>query len=412
MRRGLLFSIVVLAMVTASASAVDITVINSLPGSLYASNGTDGYNVAGLSDDGLKVACTSDTAARYWDMAANNWSASLLATAMSHGVATWVGDGSYNTINAVGYKASAANPIQLKWNRNGPAGIHGGGYLKVDTFNCIPSSFNSVTVDYNSGTGWLVGHLNSSTGKGVAYKLAAGNVGSLTWSAALGTSYSNGGLNGASNAGVVVGQSNSLGPIMADADHAGAVLDITPFAGADAAGGSGIAVSANATLFGTTAGYVGGYFKTSAWRNAFRSDLSLGTAAAATRLLPVDGAYNGTGDEAEAFDVSNNGIAIGYDNVGGVKTAVVWLPGATQAVTLQSIMLETLPADNSISRLSAAVSITADPKLVGGKQVYTIAGQAVLAAGGTTGFVATILPEPATLGFLVLGSMALLRRRR
>jgi hypothetical protein len=282
----------------------------------------------------------------------------------------------------------------------------------------VPSAFNSVSMDYTTGNGWVVGHANASgfAGKGMAHKLTAGNLavgtGASTWEQSLGNSTTNGGLNGVSNAGVGVGVSSTQGAVLADLNNntAGSIVDIAGFAGADAGSGAAYGVSANATVVGTTTGFVGGYFKKSAWRHAFILDLTTGTGTAATELLSIDGSYV-SGDESEVFDVSNNGIAVGYDlAAGGNKVAAVWLPGSTQAVSLQSIMNETMPIDGSISRLSAIVSITADPNVNG---AYTVAGQAVMSDATTRAFVATLnVPEPATLSLLALGGLFLARRRR
>ncbi len=425
MRKSILTAALLFTVIAVSASAVQITTIGSITGTQYASNGTDGYNVAGLSDDGNLVACSSDTAARFYNVSTGTWSSSLGATSFLHGLGVWAGDGTYSVFLNVGSKASAANPLVSRVGRTTSSGapFSGLGYLKPNPTTggnvIVPSAFNSVSIDYATGNGWVVGHANNAgfRGKGMAHRITAGNLavgsGASTWEQLLGDSTTNGGLNGVSNAGVGVGLSNTLGPILADLNNntAGSIKDIVAYAGADAAGGAATGVSANATVNGSVSGtgFVGGFFKSGGWRHGFLLDLASGDDGVATELFPIDGVYGGAGEETEVFDVSNNGIAVGYDLAGGVKTAAVWLPGSTQAVSLVSIMNETLPSDGSISGLSAIVSITAEPNANG---AYTVAGQAIMSDFTSRAFVATILPEPATLAFLALGGLVMLRRRR
>ena len=422
MKKCILLAGVLLAVIAVGASAAELKIFNTLPGSqwLY-NNTTQGYNVSALSDDGTTIfaqvgnkatAITVATGANLFQLAANTH---------SRGFAKWDGNGgSFTWITSMGFETTGANPVKAGWTRQ--TGSLGAGNRLRNSAGTIgvttPAVTNGASIDFDSGDGWMVGHgMGASLGKGVAWRVAVGNMSSTTavWEQAMGTSVSNGGLNDVSNAGIAVGVHNDpfgspadMGAVLADlnSNTAGSMTDIVAYPGADANSGAATGISANAALGATPTGYAGGFFKTSGWRNAFRLDLALGTGTAATQLLPIDGSYAGN-DEAEVFDVSNNGIAVGYDLAGGVRTAAVWLPGATTAISLESLMNETMPAN--ITDLLYAVSITPVPNIDG---AYTIAGQAITDAGLKQAFVATILPEPATLGFLALGGLFLSRRRR
>jgi len=130
-------------------------------------------------------------------------------------------------------------------------------------------------------------------------------------------------------------------------------------------------------------------------------------------LEPVEGinaVFDGTAS-AVALDITPDGFAVGYDWPADtlIERAAIWFPGETKARLLLPYM-ELCGVDTTgWDSLERAYSTT----LVGSN--YVISGNGTY-EGQLRGFYVviptTIMPEPASLGLLTLGGMALLRRRR
>jgi uncharacterized protein (TIGR03382 family) len=221
------------------------------------------------------------------------------------------------------------------------------------------------------------------------------------------------GWNGVSEAGIAVG-SDSRGPLategacLADVSVSTNTVYTLPAFPGSSGRGQGNGISNNATA---TAGYAAGYFYPSLGSDdslhAFRHTLG----AATVELLPAGGDVVGS-QQTNAFDVSNNGTVVGFsynshDGQGNLIAgyrAAIWAPGSTAGILLQDILAANGVGLGDFSSLERCISITADGTTIAGRGVLTL-------DGSYRGFVATI-PEPATMSFLALGGLALLRRRR
>jgi hypothetical protein len=121
-----------------------------------------------------------------------------------------------------------------------------------------------------------------------------------------------------------------------------------------------------------------------------------GTAGSVTNALPYGACDNGN-------------WAAGMDYL-GVEKAVVWKVTTNEVIDLTQYASDNGVLDGFV-RLSRAYSVS---RVAGG---VVVSGVGVWSPdGGVTnynrGFVLTMAPEPATMAFLALGGLALLRRRR
>ncbi len=122
-----------------------------------------------------------------------------------------------------------------------------------------------------------------------------------------------------------------------------------------------------------------------------------------TRLYPFG--YDPTKvQQSNALDVANDGTAVGFSFGDGVTSAAVWAAGSDQAILLYDWLVDLGVDMSGWDSLTHALAISEDG--------LTIAGQGNLAGGGGAAAFVAVVPEPATLSFLALGGLALLRRRR
>jgi hypothetical protein len=141
---------------------------------------------------------------------------------------------------------------------------------------------------------------------------------------------------------------------------------------------------------------------------AFLADLNPG--GTAIILNTVNGSPI-TGQQAVAYDVTDDGFVIGYDyksNRTPTYETCIWKPwDPTHTAVGLMAFAKALGVDlTGWSNLGVGgASVT---KLPDG--TYAIAGNGNLLSGASRGF-QLIVPEPATLTFLALGGLALLRRR-
>jgi len=148
---------------------------------------------------------------------------------------------------------------------------------------------------------------------------------------------------------------------------------------------------------------------------AFLADLNAGTAI---DLLPENGVPSQT-HQGVAFDAADDGFAVGYEYNGagiypsGTYEAVAWVPWdpTHHAISLRGLAIGMGIDVSAWAHLgTGAGSVT---KV--GNQYYIVGTGLFNGDGvnlpGTRAFL-LIIPEPATLTFLALGGLAMLRRRR
>ncbi len=110
--------------------------------------------------------------------------------------------------------------------------------------------------------------------------------------------------------------------------------------------------------------------------------------------------------ESAAIDIrliGGNMLIGGYSSDGTTETAVLWDTTGIWDATGQPVALASLVNMADWSSLSRVTSMSDDGK--------TLAGWGIWAADGTTRGFVVVIPEPATLSLLVLGGLAMLRRR-
>lgn len=101
--------------------------------------------------------------------------------------------------------------------------------------------------------------------------------------------------------------------------------------------------------------------------------------------------------------IGGNMLIGGYSSDGTTETAVLWDTTGIWDATGQPVALATLVNMADWSSLSRVTSMSDDG--------MTLAGWGIWAADGTTRGFVVVIPEPATLSLLVLGGLAMLRRR-
>lgn len=125
------------------------------------------------------------------------------------------------------------------------------------------------------------------------------------------------------------------------------------------------------------------------------------------------------GTRTEAIDIGNNGWIVGYagvteGNSTPTNRALLWLPDAGGvagyvAYDLNSLITLGSVATGGWTRLLEARAVNDDGTIVGYGRFVAMPGGAEV----TRGFVLTVVPEPATVAVMCLGTAgALLRRRR
>jgi len=139
------------------------------------------------------------------------------------------------------------------------------------------------------------------------------------------------------------------------------------------------------------------------------------TVGGSMTTLPVLPGTSGSVSLAYIYGAGDN-VAVGMDYRGMEKAAIWWKTnsGAWQVTDLTDLATSLGILDGFTGNLRRAYTVGVDPAtghyVVGGMGVYYASGSTVAL---TRGFVMTLpFPEPATMAFLALGGLALLRRRR
>jgi hypothetical protein len=409
-KRVLLFLAVVAVTTGTSLAAVMLTELPVTNAGLTNSGGAN-YHVQGITDDGAYVVASVPDPA-----ASTNHVAYVKVSDGPTGTPTFLtgrqaGGRGIGYTNYSGYKLAGAacaegnvptNPLAL----GADAGATTTKYLGGTSEEQVATN-NAMAVNPATGDGWVVGARDSHGNEALAWKVTGGVISATTTYRKVGVS-GDAGFAGVSTTGIAVGGDGSgpggtTGPILADVANNGNAYKIPAYAGSLGRGmGNGIS---------NNAAYATGYFYVPPTSDdslhAFRYTLGGST----DELLPAGGDLTGS-QQTNGFDVSDNGTVGGFtynshDGNGNLIAgyrATVWLPGSNTGVLLQNILAANGVGLGDFSYLERIISVTADG--------LTFAGRGVLASDGSyRGFVATI-PEPATLSFLALGGLALLRRRR
>jgi len=130
------------------------------------------------------------------------------------------------------------------------------------------------------------------------------------------------------------------------------------------------------------------------------------TSDASATILPVSSTWE---VNPAAYAVNSQGIVAGrgYNSIDG-ETAGIWPDKNSELITIADLAasygIDTSDWTN-FKRLYAISDVQDDGK-------YAISGYGTWAADGTSRGFVLVVPEPATLSFLALGGLALLRRRR
>ncbi len=403
MMKKLLLGAAAVAMLSTAAMAS--VMIAEIPGATTV--GTP-YRVGGMSADGAYVGFSRNR----WVPSHNNYfdGGSLYEVATGNiidldfvsgsvgvrGVATWSG-GAPVTVTV-----EEAGSTDLGGYREGLGGArlrHSGA---TNTHHTQPGNWNTISLNAD-GDGWIVG-TRYAANNFLGWQVTGGVVNDTAVADAH-VYPGNNVLNGVSHTGMAIGNWRSTDPSWDKAF----VVDLNDIANRRALDlsqvgnvnrGQGNAVSDNGLFAG---GYA--FVDDANSLNGFRLEIASDFPAqdgTYTRLLPY-GYDPNLGQQSNVFDMADDGMAVG-SSFTTRQDAAVWLAGSDQAILLYDWLVDLGVDMSGWDSLNRAVSVSADG--------LTIAGLGTLAGGGGAAAFVAVVPEPATLSFLALGGLALLRRRR
>lgn len=420
MKRMLIVSIA-LAVVASSAMAASIIRLDPLSTATGAT--TSGYMI---SQSGRYVGgSTTDPydgliSAGLYDLSTSTWTTipNSDKTAPLSGIVTGVAHVTGGSLYAAGNMNDNANRTYGQANQfgrpyNGTTGSTGNFSPTSDTMvgqanykDYVAPSGNSVRSTADGTDSWICAHhsqgANSKGNEAYIYKGSTGNTAYAT--ANSGRNNTKLILSGISSTGRAVGYDAFSAARTACYVEAGAGGTVTALAVGLV---PNYASNQNSIAWGISddGAYITGYQKTTLTTRPQAFLWHVGDANA-TLLPDLNGTVNNNSYQSFASAVANDGTVVGYTWVSGVtKNACVWFPGAAKPDLLWDIAVAQgidLTGWTTLGTGAASIEKLGTQYYILGNGTYNGAARAFV----------LVIPEPATLGLLAFGGLAMLRRRR
>lgn len=408
MMRKFAIGAALLALLSTVAMGASITMLSQT-----VEGGGNNYSTMAISSGGEYVGTATDNGTWFvptlYDTTAGTYNALSLKSGNSsvHGVEV-MSDGT-----AVSMVQEQSNADTASYR----VGIPGSnGYLYADDGNFGKVGLmNSMAMDAN-GNGWLVGEAEKSARlQGQAWQITGGVVNAnAAWAKKIAGGKVK--LQGMSVAGLAVGTDSKAGragstdgPVIAQVAAGGTGWIINPWPGALDTKGQGHGISNNAV-------WATGYFNEGATVDPLHGFRNVVATNTTEELFPVG--YDVAQYQLSfGADAANDGDVVGYtyNAIAGPEgyvqpgyRATIWFSSCSSG---QGYMVEQILMDLGVDiyaegfeYLERVTGISDDGTMVTGRAVRA-------SDGAYVGYVA-VIPEPATMSFLALGGLALLRRRR
>ena len=396
------------------------------------STATNAASVAAcLSQDGLYVGGrTTDPydnnyTAGYYNLSTSTWTTVVNGTTPNSGVITGVAHVSGGTFLASGNMNDTGNRVYTTANQFGKYttnGSNGSSFFAPSSETMVgnanlktyPMDAASSARSNAAGTdSWITGsHAQGTNGKG--------NQEGYIWKSSTGaTAYTT--ILGRNNTRVTMVSVSSTGRAVGydaytasqTAGYVDATSGTTTLKAVGLVPGYDSTGASFAWGISENGDYITGYQKTTSTTRPQGFVWKVGTQNA-TLLPDINGNVNDNSCQGYPVAVADDGCAVGYGyyaSASPTNWATIWLPGATKAQKLAD-----LAAAQGINLTGWNLGNTATAIEKIGNHYY-VSGTGSYTSNGTNyytrGYVLVLdVPEPATMGLLALGGVAMLRRRR